>query len=514
MSDASDFIIEKALFFGGLLDRGSILVKYVGPGGDVVIPEGVIGIRGDAFRYNNRITSLSIPEGITDFGWMSFNSCSSLISVNLPQSLRSIGDEAFRSCTSMTSISLPDGLQTIGKEAFCGCSSLQMISIPSSVTKVDDEAFCNCTALASVSVSDPAGERQFGRDVFDRCPNLSEIFVSDPKYLPPKYRYIAALTFAAENVSPEDPRYAVFIKVIKSNVRKWMKEAASHAGLLNLMCREKLIAAQIAQEYLEAAQSAGNAECIAMMLEYIANKLTTAEKNRASKQKEKNADTVLERKILREENEGIHGLVFAVSGNLETFKNRNEIKMAIEEKGGKLSGTLNAKVDCLILNDSTSDADKKLKADELGIEIMSERQFNEKIGRLFQIDDDKVLVGYLGAGGNVEVPPKVKEIGKDAFAGCNSITAISIPKSVRKISWSAFAGCSSLTTVTLPAGMKKIYRWAFQHCTSLQTIYIPESVNSISTDAFSFCPNLTIHAPAGSCAEAYARSNGIPFAAE
>ena len=105
MSNASDFIIEKALFFGGLLDRGSILVKYVGPGGDVVIPEGVIGIRGDAFRYNNRITSLSIPEGITDFGWMSFNSCSSLISVNLPQSLRSIGDEAFRSCTSMTSIS-------------------------------------------------------------------------------------------------------------------------------------------------------------------------------------------------------------------------------------------------------------------------------------------------------------------------------------------------------------------------------------------------------------------------
>lgn len=45
MSNASDFIIEKASFLDGLLDCGGLLVKYIGPGGDVVIPDDVIGIR-------------------------------------------------------------------------------------------------------------------------------------------------------------------------------------------------------------------------------------------------------------------------------------------------------------------------------------------------------------------------------------------------------------------------------------------------------------------------------------
>jgi hypothetical protein len=37
---------------------------------------------------------------------------------------------------------------------------------------------------------------------------------------------------------------------------------------------------------------------------------------------------------------------------------------------------------------------------------------------------------------------------------------------------------------------------------------------NISYGALDYCPNLTIHAPAGSYAEAYAKENNIPFVAE
>jgi hypothetical protein len=55
---------------------------------------------------------------------------------------------------------------------------------------------------------------------------------------------------------------------------------------------------------------------------------------------------------------------------------------------------------------------------------------------------------------------------------------------------------------------------AFRYCIELTTITIPDSVTSIGRSAFSKCKNLTIHVPAGSYAEKYAKKNKINFVAE
>ena len=55
---------------------------------------------------------------------------------------------------------------------------------------------------------------------------------------------------------------------------------------------------------------------------------------------------------------------------------------------------------------------------------------------------------------------------------------------------------------------------AFTECSGLEVIHIPAGVMSIGADCFGDCPKLTIHAPAGSCAEQYAKDNNIPFKAE
>ena len=77
-----------------------------------------------------------------------------------------------------------------------------------------------------------------------------------------------------------------------------------------------------------------------------------------------------------------------------------------------------------------------------------------------------------------------------------------------------FAYCGNLSKIVLPKGLKQIGQNTFSDCTSLSDLSIPESVTTIGEAAFSRCPNLTIHAPAGSYAERYAKENNIPFVAE
>ncbi len=75
------------------------------------------------------------------------------------------------------------------------------------------------------------------------------------------------------------------------------------------------------------------------------------------------ADNTLERKT------------FVITGNLEHFANRKELKELIESKGGKVTGTVTGKTDCLINNNTASNSSKNKKARELGIPVISEEEF-------------------------------------------------------------------------------------------------------------------------------------------
>ena len=67
--------------------------------------------------------------------------------------------------------------------------------------------------------------------------------------------------------------------------------------------------------------------------------------------------------------------------------------------------------------------------------------------------------------------------------------------------------------VVIPDGVTSIGGWAFFR-NGLADISIPASVTNIGEKAFDGCPKLTIHAPAGSCAEQYAKENNIPLGNE
>lgn len=71
----------------------------------------------------------------------------------------------------------------------------------------------------------------------------------------------------------------------------------------------------------------------------------------------------------------LDGKTFVVTGSLNHFGSRNELKDLIEKKGGKVAGSVSAKTVCLINNDAASNSSKNKKAKELNVPILTEEQF-------------------------------------------------------------------------------------------------------------------------------------------
>ena len=89
-------------------------------------------------------------------------------------------------------------------------------------------------------------------------------------------------------------------------------------------------------------------------------------------------------RIRQEETAGaqiLAGLNFVITGSVEHFANRGEVKELIESLGGKVTGSVTGKTNYLINNDKASNSSKNKKAKELGIPILSEEDFLQLAGQ-------------------------------------------------------------------------------------------------------------------------------------
>lgn len=196
MSNASDFIIENG-----------VLTKYVGKGGDIVIPEEVKEIFSVPFCdfpelftltlsgsmkcsfgdiLSQRITALRIPAG-TEFNCAyegpnhtAFYSELKAIDVD-PANPHCASKDGVLYSKDMSilyacpaahegKVMIPDTVRKIGPHAFDSCSLLKEIVIPASVEEIGDRAFVDCKALSKVSL--PGKDTKIGAEAFLRCGKL------------------------------------------------------------------------------------------------------------------------------------------------------------------------------------------------------------------------------------------------------------------------------------------------------------------------------------------------------
>ena len=146
---------------GIVYDKSRTKVLYCPQGfkGELIIPDGITSIEGNAFLGCSKLEAISIPESVTTIESCAFENSglksvvipgsvetieycafahSGLKSVVIPGSVKTIEESVFGGCTELKKVIIKDGVETIGRLAFEFCTGLTDITIPSSVTEIVD----------------------------------------------------------------------------------------------------------------------------------------------------------------------------------------------------------------------------------------------------------------------------------------------------------------------------------------------------------------------------------------
>lgn len=90
-------------------------------------------------------------------------------------------------------------------------------------------------------------------------------------------------------------------------------------------------------------------------------------------------ELVIPEEVSEEKKQIFAGVNFVITGSVDHFANRGEVKELIESLGGKVTGSVTSKTNYLINNDAASTSSKNKKANELGVPIISEERFLEMV---------------------------------------------------------------------------------------------------------------------------------------
>ena len=526
-----DFVIEK-----------KVLKRYEGPGGAVVIPEGVKEIGFQAFKGQAGVTSVVFPKGLKRLRKEAFAGCTGLTRIELPEGMQEVGMHVFSGCKSLRSVSLPEGLAKIAECAFKDCAALEEINFPGSLKTIGRGAFRDCGLLPSLTL--PEGLEEIGWYAFAGCRSMEALTIpasvqrieegivsysgvkqltllGEPETLNRKALagYNGGITAPRTPISkfgPDDKRKVLrgLVKVwdtggldpeIKDGCLKYIRmrrkdlyeTAVKDEALLIVMIKEKIIPPEHLQDLLTRCTETGNHEASALLLEYgkdfpPADPVKEAEKGFKAVEREAKA--------------------------VETYQQTGILTIALAKKewvygrDGEDGLTLKS---------------WKGKGTELTTPKGIGRKPVTKIGEnaFFKGSLTRVTVAEgvktIGAGAfwncgklaSITLPGTLTEIGNAAFRGCTALTAIELPEELTRIRPQVFEGCIGLTSVRIPESVTEIGWTAFANCKNLEYVWLPPAITDISLAAFVDCPRLTIHAPAGSYAEAFAKRAGIPFEA-
>lgn len=280
MSNTTEFIIENG-----------VLVKYVGPGGDVVIPDGVTEIGARSFEGRGySIRSVTIPEGVETIGDAAFT-CSSIKKLSIPKTVMKIGTGAFAvneiqefpnlegvseigesvfSSSRFQSVRIPGNIKRILRDAFHNCIHLKELVIEEGTEMIGFCAFFDCHQLENVYL--PESVTVIEEHAFDSCCNLKNFFApgvnfsslsgSALKKVACKYFLSHMDEYTQEDVAASYRRYLLsqkkkWLPVIFSEDRVDALRVFSNAG--------KITAKNIIEEFIKPATEANAVKCIAFL---------------------------------------------------------------------------------------------------------------------------------------------------------------------------------------------------------------------------------------------------------
>ncbi len=179
-NNAFDYSPHIILDFGGVripageyfdyqLD-GKRLVKYLGKGERVCVPEGITTIGSEAFHSSETLCEVWVPNSVTRVEDSAFSNCQRLEVAHLPDSILEFGGGAFWNCRSLKEIRLPRMIKGVHGYTFTSCVSLRRVEMPEVVEYIGEYAFCDCPTLMELVL--PVGERRVSELAFKSSDGL------------------------------------------------------------------------------------------------------------------------------------------------------------------------------------------------------------------------------------------------------------------------------------------------------------------------------------------------------
>ncbi|MBR0303950.1 MAG: leucine-rich repeat protein, partial [Clostridia bacterium] len=100
--------------------------------------------------FSDPVRSVTISEGVTTIGYYAFYGCTDIEEVSIPEGITSIGNAAFYGCSKLGAISLPNSVDRVRELTFKGCTSLETVSMSNSIKNIFGNAFDRCDSLRDV----------------------------------------------------------------------------------------------------------------------------------------------------------------------------------------------------------------------------------------------------------------------------------------------------------------------------------------------------------------------------
>lgn len=502
----SNYKSEKGIIYS---KDGKSLLHYPAGRADETysVKEGIETVGDYAFSNNEKITKIKIPDSVTLIGAHSFEKCDKLYSVNLPDGITKIDAYAFYECAQYVLKDLPKSLEEIGEHAFDYCRSIKELTIPDSVHDIGDCAFYKCESLQKVLL--PASLTKYGYKVFTGCKLLTEITVSSECR-----NFIATdgILFTSDGKTLVEYPYG-----------KTQKDVVIYDGVEELRAYSFFRSYEGYEDDDDDFIKTIDFNCVEKIGAYaFANRKSLTEINLPSTLKDFSSTAF---NLCTEIAE------YSIEKN-EAYKTKDGVLFTGDEK--------------TIVAYPCAKKDTTYNIPE-GVEHIGDYAFsyNSILTTITFAKSIKTIGNYAfysaaTFGGPVDLSENLESIGEYSFSRClsverflfkdNTITEIPkgafeiidgayefiIPSGVTKIGEDAFRECGYLAYIEIPDTVTEICDRAFYDLDDLHKLTIPASVTTfgkeVVTPAAPSDPDkVTVTVSAGSAAEEYCESNGVPY---
>ena len=450
----------------------------------------------DESETNIRIPNRYKGKPVVAVGYEAFNE-SNIASVEFGSNIECIDAWAFRACNQLTSIVLPNNVSNINEGAFAGCSNLTTVVMQNNVLELGKMAFYQCSKLSSISLSDKL--TTIGIGAFADNVNLETIVLPNSLIKIGEQAFVGCINLSSIDIPDkveyiDEYAFAQCYSLEKINIGASSLKIGPRSFMECESLTELIIPGNV--EYIDIQAFAYCTSLTKVKISTGIKSINSAAFQGCNKIEEMELPFIGHTQT----SEQFLGWIFGITswykdnGNLvpETLNTITISGNSIAENA--FNGCCNIKN--IILTNNLKEIEKDAF---IGCSSITYVNFigtsSEWASISFENYYSNPIIFSKTLNINNELLTNAHLTGISivetyAFVNCHSLKSIVFDSQIESIESNAFSQCLNLCSVSFPDSLTDIGTYAFEGCERLLKLTLPVNLNKIDTCAFLNCESL------------------------